>query len=119
MIPLGVAVSEAGKRHNSGKPIVCSFRALAFALQSVHRWNGPDVDRLHDVWKMGAPSPSSRVLNPVGFDERKVQAGNKVERIVFRGPLGAWIQDTAGRNGLSVTAQEALILVEAISKAWS
>lgn len=88
---------------NQARPIICSFYQLSFALQSLHQWNKADIDRLYDVYRMGAPTPTSRVAHPEIFDERKVQAGNVEHRIVFPNTLAAWIQDVCARKGIAAS----------------
>lgn len=102
------------------KPIICTFHELSRALRSVHLGVKADVDRLHDVWKMGAPTPGSRVLQPKIYDPRVPQGhlGNFEARIVFPSALAAWAQDVLQRRGAAITTDQALRLVNAISKAW-
>lgn len=102
------------------KPIICTFYELSGALRSVHLGVKADVDRLHDVWKMGAPTPASRVRQPKIYDPRVPQGhlGNFEARIVFPKALASWTQDVLRRRGSAITTDQALRLVSAISKAW-
>ena len=75
------------------KPIAISFFQLAYAMRSVHQWHKPDVDRLHDIWKQGAPTPDSRLLDIKNYDPRKVQAGNVEKRIVLPTAFATWFKD--------------------------
>lgn len=75
-----------------------------------------DVDRLHDVWKQGAPTPDSRILNPNGYDPRLAQAGNVEKRIIIPAALEQWVVDTATRRGLAISPGDANQLVEAVQR---
>lgn len=103
------------------KPIICSFFKLSFALRRVHLGVKADVDSLHDIWLMGAPVPSSRILQPKIYDPRlpQIKLGNREERIVFPKKLGEWIRDVLQRRGLEISEGEAYKLVSAVSKAHS
>lgn len=101
------------------KPIVCTWRELSYGLRSVHGWVKADVDRLHDIWKMGAPSPNSRVLTPKGYDPRVdgTQLGNYEARTVFPTPLSKWLMETSARRGIPMSEADARVLVRAIERA--
>ena len=103
--------------HNR-QPVICTFRMLSFALAPLHVWNLADVDRLHDVWKMGAPTPDSIVRNPVGYDPRKAQQGNVEKRIVLPSALEQWVQDVATRRGISATYEQAAGLIDALGRGF-
>lgn len=105
---------------NKDKPIICSFYALCGSLQAIHLNVKADVDRLHDVWLIGAPVPSSRIMQPKIYDPRKPQAkqGNVEKRIVFPNLLAMWIKDCLERSGKEITLDEAMVLVEPISQRW-
>jgi hypothetical protein len=95
------------------KPIVVTFYDLKRALAPLHQYVKADVDRLHDLWKLGAPSPDSRILIPAKYDERLNQKamGNYEKRIVFPTALATWIQDVSARRGFPYTFQQALAIV--------
>jgi len=97
-----------------GKPLVCSFRALADALAPYHRWERHWVDSLHDIWKQGAPTPDSIIRTPRGYDERKDQrkAGNFERRIVFPTPLAQWLQQVTRARGEPLAWRQCLNIVE-------
>lgn len=96
--------------------LICTFRELAFSLKAIHQWHKADVDRLHDVWKRGAPTPDSIVRNPKGYDPRKEQSGNVEKRIVIPTALSEWVADTATRRGLAISPTDAVQLVVAVQK---
>lgn len=102
------------------KPIICSFFALERSLQSVHLGVKAEVDRLHDVWMIGAPVPSTRIMQPKLYDPRLPQfsIGNVERRIVIPERLAEWIADVVTRRGMAITTDQALKLVEPISKRW-
>lgn len=83
------------------KPVVLTWRELEAITRPLHMNVKADVDRLHDIWKMGAPSPDSRVLLPRGYDPRKQQAGAYEARLVLPTVLRRWIEETATRRGIS------------------
>lgn len=99
------------------KPIVVEFWKLTFVLRSIHKYRKADVDRLHDIWKLGAPSPDSRVLTPKGYDPRVNQLltmGNREQRTVFPTQLQKWLKDIIMQDGLAISDEDALKLVGAI-----
>lgn len=90
--------------------IVCRFDELSAAMFPLH---GGDVDKiasLHDVWKLGAPSPESIVIDPRKFDERIDQRkiGNVVRRNVFPFQLAQWIVDMSKLRGHEYSLRQAL-----------
>ena len=96
------------------KPVSLTFFQLSVSLQALHGWNKADVDRLHDVWLKGAPSPDSRLLNIEVYDPRKVQVGNVEKRLIIPNLFIEWFNDVAQRRGLSLqpdTAYKALTRV--------
>lgn len=97
---------------NPPKPLVVKFSQLLIAMESLHQWNKADMDRLHDVWKMGAPSPNSIIRNPKGYDPRKPQAGNYEARILFPTPLAEWIVDVSKRRGHPYTLAQAFAMLD-------
>lgn len=96
--------------------LICTFRELAYSLKVIHQWRKADVDRLHDVWKRGAPTPDSIVRNPKGYDPRKNQPGNVEKRIVIPNALSEWVADTATRHGQAISPTDAVQLVIAVQK---
>lgn len=100
-------------------PIICTFYELAVSLQSLHLWNKADLDRLHDVWKIGAPTPDSRLLDIKHYDPRKVQAGNVEKRIVFPKKLGEWIADVGRQRGIEMDSRDAANLIKAMQLGWA
>jgi hypothetical protein len=92
------------------KPIMCTFFQLSAALEALHQGDKSDVARLHDIWKMGAPTPDSIIRNPREYDERKRQAGNVEKRIVFPSALVQWIQDVSARRGFPYNERQALAI---------
>ena len=85
---------------NGGKPIICTFIELVRSLEPLHQNDRAMLADLQDIWKMGAPTPGSIIRNPKGYDERKVQDGNAVQRIVFPTVLAKWIKDAANKRGI-------------------
>jgi hypothetical protein len=83
------------------KPIIAPFWRLAQAFAPLHGWHKPHLDTLHDVWKKGAPDPTSRIRNPIGYDPRHPQLGNYEARIVFPNVLAKWIYDVATTRGIN------------------
>jgi hypothetical protein len=94
------------------KPIVCTWLQLAEALAPLHGWDKRYLDRLHDVWKLGAPTPDSHILVPAGYDERKLQPGNTERRIVAPSKLEAWVVEVAQARGWPMTMQDACEIIE-------
>lgn len=101
------------------KPINCTFHTLMYSLQSLHVWNKADVDRLHDIWKSGAPTPNSIIRNPKIYDPRKPQdAVNHEARLVIPNLLEQWIEDVASRRGLTYQPGDAARIIEGMRIAW-
>lgn len=96
--------------------LVLTWRELVYSLKAIHQWRKADVDRLHDIWKQGAPTPDSIVRNPVGYDPRINQAGNVEKRIVLPTPLADWVRDVATRSGLAISPADAVQLVRAMQQ---
>jgi hypothetical protein len=94
------------------RPLVVTFVALYNALFALHQGEKRWVDSLHDVWKLGAPSPDSRILLPGHYDERLVQPGNVEKRIVFPTPLAAWITQVSAARGYRYSLRQALALID-------
>ncbi len=94
------------------KPLTVTWRELCLAMAALHLFEKADVDALHDVWKFGAPLPESRVLNPVGYDERKAQRGNYEARVVFPMMLAKWIMDVSNRRGFPYNEAQAIALTQ-------
>ncbi len=92
-------------------PISVTFVELATAFADLHRGSKPMLDRLHDVWKLGAPTPTSIIRDPRGYDERVVQAGNVERRLLLPVPLAQWIQDVSAARGMPLTARQAANMV--------
>ena len=89
------------------KPIFVSFYELAAVFADLHLQNQAMLDRLHDVWKQGAPSPESVIRNPRGYDERKRQPGNVEKRLLLPVPLANWICEASAARGMPLTARQA------------
>lgn len=102
------------------KALIVTFYDLAVALAEIHMFVKADVDRLHDIWMIGAPVPSSRVLQPKIYDPRVPQEhlGNFERRIVFPKKLAAWASDVLQRRGLPVTIEHTMKRARRKSKSW-
>lgn len=90
------------------KPFSATFIDLARALADLHLWNSADVSRLHDIWKLGAPTPNSIVRNPRNYDPRKAQVGNYEARIIWPQALVTWIVDVSARRGMPLDERQAI-----------
>lgn len=91
-----------------GKPLVVRFVDLCAALEPLHQRDKAWLDALHDIWKMGAPSPDSRILVARHYDERLRQPGNVEKRIVFPTPLARWVEQVSAARGMPVSHKQAL-----------
>lgn len=89
------------------KPIICTFVELTKAMEALHQGNKTDLDLLHDLWLLGAPTPNSRILVAKHYDPRKVQPGNFEARIVSPLRLAAWIMDVSKRRGFPYSMETA------------
>jgi len=58
---------------------------------------------LHDVWKLGAPSPDSIIRNPKEYDERITHT---VKRIIPGVWLHPFIREVSDRRGIPLTQSE-------------
>jgi len=92
-------------------PIFVTFRDLCAAMESLHQGDKAHLDRLHDLWRLGAPSPESIVRDPAHFDEREVQPENLVKRLILPAKLAAWIQDVSAVRGFPYSERQSLNLV--------
>lgn len=92
------------------KPLICTFHELCTVLATLHLWEPRHIADLHDVWKKGAPTPNSRILNPKDYDERKKQAGNYEARIVLPTLLTNWIETIASARGMSTEKAYQLLI---------
>lgn len=101
------------------RPLICTFYELTFALRSLHGWQKPLIDDLHDIWRSGAPTPDSRVLNPNAYDPRiPFQRGNYEKRLVLPTPLTQWVQNAVAQRGIPATFDDAARLVRAAQQAF-
>ena len=100
-------------------PISLSFYELSLCTRAVHGWNKPDVDRLHDIWLRGAPTPNSRILNPKIYDPRAVQTGNVEKRLIIPKLFADWFDDVAKRRGFSLKADTAYQALGRINRAFN
>jgi len=107
-------MSERNKRTH--KPIFITWQALELAMTPLHMGIKADIDRLHDLWKFGAPSPNTIVRVPNGYDPRKTQAGNFEARIVWFGALEKWVIDVSHRRGIPLTPARAHGIIERTAK---
>lgn len=92
-------------------PVFMTWRELAAVMQPLHLGQPADVDRLHDIWLQGAPSPDSIVRAPAGYDPRKAQAGNVEKRLMLYMPLAQWVVDMSARRGFGYTLRQAVNLL--------
>ena len=92
----------------TAEPLLVPFRELLEALAPLHLYEKAYVDRLHDVWKLGAPTPDSIIRDPRAYDERQRQPGNVEKRIVFPTPLAQWIVEVSTARGMPYTMRQAL-----------
>ena len=101
------------------KPISLTFYELSVATRAIHGWYKPDVDRLHDVWLKGAPTPDSRLLNVKIYDPRKVQMGNVEKRLILPKLFAQWFDEVAKRRGFSLQANTAYEALGRIQRAFN
>jgi hypothetical protein len=101
------------------KPVSLTFYQLAVSLQVIHVWNKPDVDRLHDLWLKGAPTPDSRLLDMKNYDPRTVQAGNVEKRLIIPPSFVDWFNDVAKRRGLNLQPETAYKALDKISRTFN
>lgn len=94
------------------QPVFLEFWQLEAAMHPLHLGNPALVDRLHDVWKLGAPSPDSFNFEPAHFDERKPSEQGRVRRLILPTALAAWIVEVSAARGFPYTPRQALNLVE-------
>lgn len=93
------------------KPIFATFPELMTTFTLLHQGDLNLVSELHDIWKLGAPSPDSIIRNPRDYDERKRQPGNYEARLIFPTSLMKWVKDAAARRGMQLSdAQVAALL---------
>ena len=60
--------------------------------------------RLHDIWKLGAPTPTSIIRDIKNYDERK---GNEaVKHIIPTAWLQPFIQEVSDRRGIPLSKNE-------------
>lgn len=102
---------------NTKLPVVCTFWQLQLALAPLHHFEVAWLNRLHDVWKQGAPSPMSQVKQPALYDERKPddfngKNGNFVARLVKRDLLVVYLQEVARARGIYLDPDKAGELVD-------
>lgn len=93
------------------KPIIATWLQLYQATYPLHLGDKSDVDRLHDLWKLGAPTPDSRILQPT-YDPRIQQVGNVEKRIVFPTALANWIVEVSRRRGFQYSDVQAIALTQ-------
>lgn len=94
------------------QPLTLTWLELVKLTAPLHLFIKAEVDALHDVWKLGAPIPQSRILNPVDYDERKVQRGNFEAHVVFPTLLAQWIMDVSTRRGIACNWEQAIAITQ-------
>lgn len=89
--------------------MMCSFMQLVDATQSLHLGDRAHINRLHDVWKLGALTPDSVVKGHeyLGMDERQQQRHVRVRRIVLPSKLAEWMVDVSKARGMPYTYSQA------------
>lgn len=92
-------------------PVFVRWRDLAAALRPIHLGVQADIDRLHDIWLQGSPSPDSIVRAPKGYDPRRAQRGNVEKRLMLYIPLAEWIVDVSARRGAAFTLRQAVAML--------
>lgn len=92
-------------------PIFVTFRELTAVLAPLHLGVQADLDRLHDIWKQGAPSPDSVIRTPARYDPRVGQAGNVEKRLMLYTQLAQWIVDVSARRGFPYTLKQTVNLL--------
>ncbi len=92
-------------------PSFVTFAALRDAMLPLHQGDKALIDRLHDVWRLGAPSPGSWVRDPAHFDERSEQVGNYVARLILPTKLATWIVEVSAIRGYPFHMRQALNIV--------
>ena len=98
------------------KPVFLTWRALYAALWPLHMDVKADVDRLYDIWKIGAVTPNSIVRNPKGYDQRLNQPGNYEARIVWFKPVSRWVVDVTTRRGTPMTPEDAMAMLQKVGR---
>ena len=93
------------------KPLIVTWLELHRATFALHCGEKADVDRLHDLWMLGAPTPDSRILRS-SYDPRLVQPGNVERRIVFPTALANWIVEVSRRRGFPYSETQAIALTQ-------
>jgi uncharacterized protein YoaH (UPF0181 family) len=103
----GMSVLQAGPHETN--VIMCQFWELVRDTEVLHQGDQDAIDRLHDIWRQGMPTPESIILAHEyrGFDERKKQAHARVRRIVMPGLFAAWLVDESARRGMPMTPAQA------------
>lgn len=97
---------------NRTLPVICTFWQLQNALAPLHQFDSAWLNRLHDCWKQGAPSPISQVKQPKLYDERKSDEfnganGNFVARLIRRDLLTVWLQECCQARGIFIDVDKA------------
>lgn len=90
------------------KPLIVTFVELMQATEELHQGDKALIASLHDIWLLGAPTPTSIIRNPKHYDPRKVQPGNVEQRIVLPLQIARWIYDTSGKRGIQFTWRQAM-----------
>lgn len=86
---------------------IASFPQLVKDTQPIHLGNPIAIDGLHDIWKLGAPTPDSYIdPNRRGYDERKAQVGVSIRRIIFWIAWRNWASDVLQARGVPHTEAE-------------
>lgn len=87
-----------------------SYRELAVAMYPLHMGDQAELDKLHDIWRMGVPSPNSMVTSEHvrrGYDERR---DDNIRRLLMPRQLIAWMVDASAKRGMAFTWAQAYSL---------
>jgi len=89
--------------------IVTSYKDLSTAFDHVILSRAESA-RLHDIWRMGAPTPDSIILDLNSYDERNIST---VKRIIPESWLQPFVKEIAATRGIPLTKQELISITGA------
>lgn len=93
-------------QHNiiRSEPLIVNLNELLVVYSNLILGERKWINLLHDVWKMGAPLPST---NP------HIAEGN-IKRVMSPFRLAYWLKDITAARGMPLTIKQALNILEGI-----
>lgn len=93
--------------------IVSDFNGLLRAFSPLIMGEKSEIENLYDIWKMGAPTPDSIILDVKNYrPEEHNQSYGRVKKVIPTLWLEKWLTDLATRRGIPLSSMEVKNILE-------